>query len=367
MTASDVAPVSRRARRRLALLYVAAWAVVLAALGGELLFAARRVLAKRAAERHRAANVFEKARDVLEGGGESLWLHPGVRYRPGARLSLGAGGESFEIVINSLGFRTHEFDPRKPPGRWRVLCIGGSTTVQGRTNDETYPAFLERQLRARFPDQDLEVLNLGINGTTSDYWLSREDELFGYDPDVIVQYDFVNDLFFRHLPRYATEHPWRTRFRRSLMAASLAPPDAVALEPYMRRTVRNLRQMATDAGDRGVLHVIGAFAGPAAARATPSFGSYLDLNVESWGGRFGLRFYRDYEALLRSYDRDLRRVAAEGRLRVAAVDERVADPALFIDLCHMTGPGIEALAEAFLPAVAEALEGVPPPAGRAHK
>jgi hypothetical protein len=69
------------------------------------------------------------------------------------------GGERFRVEVNSLGFRTHEFAVPKPPGLLRVVCIGGSTTVAGRTNDETYPAHLERMLRARHPGLTIEVLN----------------------------------------------------------------------------------------------------------------------------------------------------------------------------------------------------------------
>jgi len=62
--------------------------------------------------------------------------------------------------MSSEGYRTHEFAvPKRRAGAHhlhRGLHDGG-----GRTNDETYPAFLEKKLRARFPGLVLEVLNLG--------------------------------------------------------------------------------------------------------------------------------------------------------------------------------------------------------------
>jgi hypothetical protein len=344
-----------RWRRLAAGLYLVACAAVVAALAGELAMAVARRWERERGERYRRANVFEQGREVGEGAGETLWAQPGVSYRPGARLVLDVAGERHEIVINSLGYRSPETTVAKPPGVVRVVCIGGSTTVQGPTNEDTYPAHLERKLRAALPGRVVEVLNLGINGVTSDHWLERADELYRFQPDVVVQYEFVNDLFFRHLPRYAEGHAGWTRARRSLLVARLAPPGGEELDDYFRRTVRNIRQMAAEAEAHGARHVVGAFAGPDVARARDGFDSYLDLNVEAWGGRYGLRFYAPYDRLRRDFNEHLRKAGADRRLRVAPVDEALDDPALFIDICHLTRPGIARLAEAFLPQVTEAL------------
>ena len=91
------------------------------------------------------------------------------------------------IQINSQGFRTHEFAVPKPAGLVRVVCIGGSTTVAGRTNEETYPRLVEAKLR-RPPAAGLpvEVLNPGVSGVSHEHWLDRLDRVFAYDPDVVV-------------------------------------------------------------------------------------------------------------------------------------------------------------------------------------
>jgi hypothetical protein len=118
------------------------WALVcllgIGSLGGELWLQLDRRRAEREAGRLAERNVFE-AREVREGSGESLWLVPGESYRPGARLELEAAGERYSIAINSHGFRDREVSLRKPPRVYRVVCVGGSTTVQGRTNSETWP------------------------------------------------------------------------------------------------------------------------------------------------------------------------------------------------------------------------------------
>jgi hypothetical protein len=119
--------------------------------------------------------------------------------------------------------------------------------------------------------------------------------------------------------------------------------------------LRNIRETADAAKAHGARHVVGTFAGPDAARATRSFRAYLDINIESWGGRHGVRSYAAYDALRRDFNVRLRKAAAEGRLTLADVDTRVSDPAAYVDLCHLNAGGIEAMAEAFLPAVAGTL------------
>jgi hypothetical protein len=46
--------------------------------------------------------------------------------------------------MNSFGFRSPEIEVPKPEGKFRIVCVGGSTTNAGRTNDTTYPALLEK-------------------------------------------------------------------------------------------------------------------------------------------------------------------------------------------------------------------------------
>lgn len=358
-TLSDDSRLMPAARRwtALSLAYGVVCATLIGALVAELVLALERRAARRAVRDYAEANVFEQAREIAEGGGQGIWLRPSVSYRPGATLELKAGGQRYEIRINSLGFRCREFSERKPQGAFRVLCIGGSTTVQGRTNEETYPALLERKLRLRYPSRNVEVLNLGINGTSSGHWLTRLDSLFRFEPDAILHYEFVNDLFFDHLERYAAEHPWRRAIGRSLLLSRLLPLDPAELDPYFLATLRKFRRMERESSAHAAAYVLGCFAGPDPASAAPVFRDYLDLNVESWGAPLRLRYYRDYHGLLRRYDERFQAFVEENHMAGVRVDRQISDPALFVDLCHMTPVGIERLADAFLPAVSALLEG----------
>ena len=67
-----------------------------------------------------------------------------------------------EVRFNRFGLRDDEYVVPKPPGRIRVGVFGNSTTYGvGVAEDDRYTEQLQRLLRERFADEDIEVLNLG--------------------------------------------------------------------------------------------------------------------------------------------------------------------------------------------------------------
>ena len=84
-----------------------------------------------------------------------------TNYRPG---SIGMT-HGHAVRINSWGFRGPEWPAVKPPGAFRIMVIGDSFTFgQGIGEDELYTTLLAKQLRAKFPEKTVEVLNLGVMG-----------------------------------------------------------------------------------------------------------------------------------------------------------------------------------------------------------
>ena len=67
-----------------------------------------------------------------------------------------------EFWTNSLGFRDEEISIPKPPGIYRIVCIGGSTTVEGPRNDLTYPKILQRLLQLLQHNRDEKSLTAGL-------------------------------------------------------------------------------------------------------------------------------------------------------------------------------------------------------------
>src|SRR5260370_29076108 len=69
------------------------------------------------------------------------------------------------VTTNSLGFRGREVASPKPRGRLRIVAIGDSVTFGWGVNDtETFCSQLEQMLHKRFPDRDLDVVNLAVGG-----------------------------------------------------------------------------------------------------------------------------------------------------------------------------------------------------------
>jgi GDSL-like Lipase/Acylhydrolase family len=326
-------------------------ATLILALAGELWLRLEQREDARASKHFQDANVFFANSMELNAGNRTLWAKPWFKYRPGARAEVVAGGEHFVIQINSQGFRTHEFAVPKPAGLVRVVCIGGSTTVAGRTNEETYPALLEAKLRARYPGLPVEVLNLGVSGVSHEHWLERLDRVFAYDPDVVVHYEAINDLAWRQFPRFAQAHPWWRAAYGSLLYSRLVPFPLDALEPYIADSLDTLGRIAAACRERGTAYLAASFAGPDPRRLGSEMKSHLDVNTEFWGRRFPLHSYATYAAIVGRYNQRFVEFVHHEHIAHVLVHERLNDPSLFIDVCHFTPAGIEELALVFLPTV----------------
>ena len=103
------------------------------------------------------------------------------RLKPGGVVDRG------RVRVNSLGFRGREHAAAKPPGVFRVVCLGGSN-VYGLllAETETWPAQLERELNEQFAGS-YEVWNGGACAYVGSQ-MARigEEALAKYAPDLIV-------------------------------------------------------------------------------------------------------------------------------------------------------------------------------------
>ncbi len=349
-------------RRGIKVLIIIISALVIIPLTAELALRTHRLLQNRVAQEYLKAHptAYDQNRDVMEAAGDSLWLEPMARYQPGAHLTLTVNGQLHTISINRHGYRDREFTVPKPAGILRVVCIGGSTTVQGASNEETYPALLERLLRERFGPQ-VEVWNLGVSGVCSDYWPDRPGqlaELLRFEPDIVVQYEGVNDIFWRQLVKYDTRHPIKALLRTSALFARCFPLNLKRMDQPFNGTFENMQRLHVALETNGVLHVIGTFPRPDIAKADKAQRAFLEFNMTSWTGYSSPRTFSEYCALLDCFNRRLVARAHNQGWRLAPIHERITAPTRFVDICHMTPEGIADLAAAFYPEVAAAVEAV---------
>ncbi|GEM_PF-2336095 len=101
----------------------------------------------------------------------------------------------YKNLVNSLGFRSHEFEPRKDPNTYRIIATGGSTTAGYESDIEhTYPAILEKKLNR--DAKRYEVINAGLGEQELPYInYLLEKELIGYKPDMVTLYSTFNHLY----------------------------------------------------------------------------------------------------------------------------------------------------------------------------
>ena len=200
----------------------------------------------------------------------------GWRLRP---MLQGAFWEGTTVTTTRDGFRAgHEFPrPKRGP---RVICAGDSVTFGYRVPltsplvrtevglpQAAYPVLLERMLRRRFPEREIDVVPLAAPGYSSlqgRLWLERE--IASLDPDLVTILYGFNDASPGRPDRdtYSGPRRWarhvvfgsQALMHLLLAVQRLAPPSADAREePGPRVTqeqfVANVRAMVDMARGHG--------------------------------------------------------------------------------------------------------------------
>ncbi|MGC2112244.1 MAG: SGNH/GDSL hydrolase family protein [Candidatus Korobacteraceae bacterium] len=120
---------------------------------------------------------------------------------PNLRFTHKPNGHAFlmgqDVTINSHGLRDYEYSLEKPPGVYRILILGDSTTFGwGVAMTDTAAKILERELNAQhIPGyQRFEVINAGVGNYDTvqevTYYKTRGRD---FHPDLVVLGYFIND------------------------------------------------------------------------------------------------------------------------------------------------------------------------------
>jgi lysophospholipase L1-like esterase len=180
---------------------------------------------------------------------------------PELRWRFRKGERYHGTVINSLGYRDREVEPRKPEGGMRVICMGDSCTAQGKP---PYSGRLHALLESDPPsDHAWEAFNMAVYGYSSIQGLrvfQKEARLLS--PDVVTVYFGWND------------HWIEPQTDRARMAVALPRWQALLYERL--RSKRAFMLLAHLAG-RGEHLAVGRNAGPV-FRVPPE--EYRDVLVE---------------------------------------------------------------------------------------
>lgn len=120
-----------------------------------------------------------------------------------------------ELSTNNMGHYNGDNGERdvkipKPNNLIRINCVGGSTTgnyIKGDNNNHSYPLELERMLKKKFFNKEIEVNNCGQGGNNSADILVRF-VLQGIDtkPDYLVIYHAYNDIRSYLTPNFSSDY-----------------------------------------------------------------------------------------------------------------------------------------------------------------
>ena len=101
------------------------------------------------------------------------------------------------VSISSEGLRDREFSLEKPPGVYRVMMLGDSTTFGwGVRQEDTAAKFLERKLNGVLPSgfDHVEVMNTGVGNYDTVQEVTYYETIgWKYHPDLVVLVFFIND------------------------------------------------------------------------------------------------------------------------------------------------------------------------------
>ena len=123
-------------------------------------------------------------------------------------------------------FRPDSFAAAKPPGTFRIFCLGGST-VQGRPYaiETSFTTWLKLSLQAADPSRDWEVVNCGGVSYASYRLAPILEELLDYEPDLFVlcigHNEFLEERTYSHLKRLPRPVAEALRFASRLRTCEL--------------------------------------------------------------------------------------------------------------------------------------------------
>ncbi len=282
---------------------------------------------------------------------DSIWDVLWERFKGNIRQN-----DIYDVRINSVGFRDREIITPKPEGLFRIACLGGSTTFEGPSNELTYPKMLERMLRERFGEDRIEVINCGVIASTTRNEVARMPEIAALQPDLVIHYNFVNDITFL-APLWIQEFHnagMAGRVRRFLSGSYLMqrhghrfllPADNALREHIDSHVLENVRHIRRIANEHGIAFAAAGFACPNPNRLSAIERDYFNFHLRnmSWGRMIDVHAYA---RITNIYNQLLRQWAAEENILYIPVDEMIdGGTTQFRDICHMHLKAMERKAE----------------------
>lgn len=289
----------------------------------------------------------------------SMWDELWVSFRPGVSQN-----DAYQFETNALGWRDDPVVLPKPPGLYRIVCVGGSTVAEGRTNALTYPNLLEGKLKDRFGANRVEVINAGVFASTASLERDRLEQYLELQPDLVIHYNLVNDI--TNLLPQMLEQPGMVNTVKGVLRRShlvynhlnrwLLPSDK-ALRAFLEEQVLlPLEQLGEGVEKSGARMAFATFAAPDYANLPMAERDFFDKRINSmgWGRTISMG---SYQHIVDLYNQRLASFCAENGFLFLPVAEKIqGDLGIFTDICHMTQAGIDQKAQIFADELAPEIE-----------
>lgn len=282
---------------------------------------------------------------------ESMWEKLWVSFRPNVYQN-----DAYEFRTNNVGYRDDDVTLPKPAGVFRILCIGASTTAEGPTNELTYPNLLEKKLVRRFGEGRIEVVNCGVFAITSAIERDKMPEYLALAPDMIVHYNFVNDVVVGMRDRLQAARTWQnpvemvkgwllhSRFLYRYANWFLQPRRAI--KDYVSAvTVANVGSMSRMAREAGTEFVVCSFARPRLEQLDTEHRAFFESCIDTmlWGRTMS---FAAYARIVDFYNAAIRDLCEDEQIPYVPVAESMIGGAeCFTDICHMNLVAMEMKAE----------------------
>ncbi|MBI3006328.1 MAG: hypothetical protein HYY49_13100 [Ignavibacteriales bacterium] len=135
-------------------------------------------------------------RSIDYGPNLSLFIPQDIARKTYLTLNPDVKGRYFSRVQFTPNTSNDFFLPQKPEGTIRIFSLGGSTTVgfpYGFVG--SFSTFLRERLQKLFPEKNIEIINLGMTATNSYTVNDIANELFEFQPDLLIVYDGHNEFY----------------------------------------------------------------------------------------------------------------------------------------------------------------------------
>ncbi len=254
--------------------------------------------------------------------------------------------------INNFGFRDRDFKVPKDKGVFRILCIGASTTEEGISNQETYPKFLEQELKKHFGDNRIEVFNCGVSGMVVKKHCAKLPDYLYLQPNLIILYEGINNVVYEVFQEAFDNTLLTTRiafllshFVRKQMRILIPYPED-EIKSYIDRFIINyIDYLCKVFFSRNIDVCISSIGVPYRNKLNSEDRDYYDFYYEKeWG--FPHSTFQQYCDVMKLYNEILKEYCKKNSVLYVPVEENIpASTKYFGDICHMRQEGIKLKAQ----------------------